>query len=102
MVAIHKNPDSRAGQEKAQATKEKQKVKLEKLSSAEYTFTVTKNDDFSLNTTLTQVSTGKTKVFYQGAGSADSVHRHMLSLTDTLCEQWFNERPPKKPKKEKA
>lgn len=71
----------------------------EKLSSAEYTFTVTKNADYSITTVLTQVSTGKTKTFFQASGSADGAHEHMLSLTDDLCSQWFNERPPKKEKK---
>lgn len=71
----------------------------EKLSSDAYTFSVIKNADYSITTVLTQVKTGKTKTFNQASGSADGMHTHMLSLTDTLCDQWFNEKPAKKEKK---
>lgn len=48
---------------------------------------------------LRQEHTGKTKQFFQAVGSIENLISHMNSLTDDLCSQWFNERPPKIKKK---
>jgi len=70
---------------------------MEKLSSAEYEFDVTRHSTGGLTIVLTQVSSGKTKVFKQAVGHSQSLYEHMCSLTDTLCEQWFNVVKRKKP-----
>lgn len=73
---------------------------MEKLTSAAYEFDVTKHSTGGFTIVLTQVATGATKIFKQaGGGNGESLFNHMLSLTDSQCEQWFN--VAKKPKKEK-
>lgn len=72
---------------------------MEKLSSNAYEFDVTRHSTGGFTVTVFQVATGKTKVFKLASGRANSLFEHMLSLTDTLCEQWFNVGKPKAEKK---
>jgi hypothetical protein len=72
-----------------------------KLSSDEYSYTFSaaeKHGTLGINITLTQASTGNTKVFFQVGQTSDipSFVSHMNSLTDDQCAQWFNVREPKK------
>lgn len=73
---------------------------IQKLTSDEYQFTVTR-DTSGITVVLTDVTTSTTKVKVfkmSGALSADKVYEHMCSLTDSQCEQWFaaGERKKKK------
>lgn len=70
------------------------------LHSEAYTFTV-EQLLAECTITLTQVATGKTKVFFLARANKDNVIDHMNSLTDDLCSQWFNERQPKAKKEKK-
>ena len=70
---------------------------MEKLST-EYEFDVTRHSVGGVTIVLTQVATGKVKVFRQAVGHAESLYSHMCSLTDSQCEQWFDQRKPKKKK----
>ena len=70
---------------------------MNKLSSADYDFTIVEQD--GIHVTLTQVETGVIKVFYLAHGRVESILQHMNSLTDSQCEQWFN--AAKRSKKEK-
>lgn len=74
---------------------------IEKLSTDAYQFDVTGHSTGGFTIVLKQVASGKTKVFKQASSSYDGLYAHMLSLTDDLCEQWFNERAPKKKKDKK-
>jgi hypothetical protein len=70
---------------------------MNKLSSADYDFTVVAQS--GIHVTLTQVATGAVKTFFLASGRVESVSQHMNSLTDSQCEQWFSAR--KQVKKEK-
>lgn len=73
----------------------------EKLSSNAYKFDLTLHGAGGVTITLTQVETGKTKVFWQaGARDIDGAYNHMCSLTDSQCEQWFNTGDRKKKSKD--
>ena len=75
---------------------------MEKLST-EYEFDVTRHSVGGITITLTQVETGKVKVFRQAMGNVDRLYDHMCSLTDSQCEQWFNAGDRKKnPKKNRS
>jgi hypothetical protein len=68
----------------------------------EYDYTIVQDVEGYPTITLTQLSTGKVKVFpLRCTKHTSGLHRHMCSLTDDLCSSWFNERV-RKPKKEKA
>ena len=80
------------------------KITYEKLSSDEFMFAFRPKLD-GIETVLTQVSTGKTKVFFNAGHTLTVIGgllNHMNSLTDDLCAQWFNvrEKPAKKKPKE--
>lgn len=65
-----------------------------------YTYDVVDHGDRTRTITLRQAATGKVKTFFLAGGqSISNLQNHMDSLTDSLCEQWFNERAPKKGKK---
>lgn len=72
-----------------------------KLSSDEYSYVIEDDVRGGVTITLTQTSTGKTKLFYQVVGGPGLL-QHMDSLTDDLCSQWFNERPKKEKKVKNA
>jgi hypothetical protein len=75
---------------------------MNKLSTAAYSFDVTHHSSGGSTVTLFQTESGKTKVFKIAAsGSVAGLINHMNSLTDTLCEQFFNEGNHKKKKEKK-
>ena len=80
-----------------------QVMRREKLSSDAYSFVVVcspREDGLGeqTNVVLTQASSGNTKKFAMYSASVDGALNHMMSLTDDLCGQWFNERQAKKKK----
>lgn len=75
-------------------------MRLPCLHSEAYTFKI-EQLWVECTITLTQVATGKTKVFFLARGNVERLTDHMNSLTDDLCSQWFNERPPKVKKEKK-
>lgn len=63
-----------------------------KLSSGDYSFAFNEVEN-GVEIVLTQVTTGKTKKFFQaGKRQVWCLRNHMNSLTDDLCGQWFVER----------
>ena len=60
-----------------------------------YTFTV-EQKDHGIETVVTRLSDGATKMFHQVCGSVEGMTSHMNSITDELAESYFP-----KPKKEK-
>lgn len=73
--------------------------------SEDYSFDVVETEN-GVTITLVQDKTGLTKRFFQ-AGTFNAMgmagfSSHMLSLTDSQCEQWFNAaQRPKKTKEKK-
>lgn len=79
-------------------------VALTKLSSDEYSYVIKRDEQHGtrgVTVVLTQTSTGKEKHFFNAGAwtNVDGLFKHMNSLTDDLCSQWFNERAPKKKEK---
>lgn len=73
---------------------------LTKHSSDEYQYKIFRVER-GVTIVLVQQSSQKQKHFFL-AGSwqhVDGLFKHMDSLTDDLCGQWFNERVPKKKEK---
>ena len=68
---------------------------LTKHSSDEYDYKIvrdTLHGTAGVTIVLCQMSSQKQKRFFiAGDGGVDYLYKHMDSLTDTLCEQWFKE-----------
>jgi hypothetical protein len=62
-----------------------------------YSYTITQQDR-ALTIVLTKLSDGRTKTFFQAAGSLEGMTCHMNSLTDDNCDSFF---PAERKKKEK-
>lgn len=65
----------------------------------EYTYNVVAVENH-IETTITETATGALKVFKHAYGDTsqqriDAMCKHMDSLTDSLCSQWFTVRKPK-------
>lgn len=69
----------------------------------QHDFTIVLDGEGYPTITLTELATGKVKVFplrcVKGPGCIGGLTSHMNSLTDDLCSSWFNQRERKKPKK---
>lgn len=72
-----------------------------KLMTEAYTFAIAEESS-KFTITLTEASTGKTKIFVTHYGHLEGHRAHMNSLTDDLCSSWFREKPEKKPKKDRV
>lgn len=70
----------------------------------QHDFTITLDGEGYPTITLTELATGRVKLFHlrhsKGPEYAESLTRHMNSLTDDLCSSWFNQRDRKKSKKD--
>lgn len=73
------------------------RIPIRKLTTPRFGYVIT-SDGCQVTTVLVETETGNTKTFVTSAGSMNGHVSHMNSLTDELCESWFNTGKRKKGK----
>lgn len=71
--------------------------RLGKLTSGLFEFDLTTCTE-GLTVTLIEVASGKQQLFHSKTGCPQAYFNHMMSLTDELCDSWFNKKKQKKKK----